>query len=61
MIASDVGIDLGIGTLKVCVRDDGGCPVAWTDDIHYVGAVFADDPVQVDVDQVEPGRGSEMS
>ena len=61
VIALDVGVDLGVGPLEIGVGDDAGSAVTGTDDDHGVGVLVADDAVEVEVNEIEPGRGAEMA
>ena len=52
-ILGDVRIHLAVRPLQVRVRHDRGAPVPGTADVDHVQVVRLDDPVQVDVDEVQ--------
>ena len=56
LVLADVGIDLAVGALEVGVAHDGRAAVPGTGDVDHVEVVLLDDPVQVHVDEVLPGR-----
>ena len=55
LVAADVGIDLAVRPLQVGVGDGGGAAVAGPDHVDHVQIAAADQPVQVRVDEVQPG------
>ena len=50
------GIDLAVGALEVGVAHDRRAAVPGAGDVDHVEVVLLDDPVQVRVDEVLPGR-----
>ena len=50
------GIDLAVGAFEVGVAHDRRAAVPGAGDVDHVEVVFLDDPVQVHVDEVLPGR-----
>ena len=56
LILADVGIDLAVSALEIGVAHDGRAAVPGAGDVNHVEVVFLDDPVQVHVDEVLPGR-----
>ncbi len=55
LILADVGVDLAVGPLQVDVGDYPRSPVPGADDVDHVQVMLLDDPIEVDVDEVEPG------
>ena len=55
-ILRDVGIDFAVGAFQVGVRHQSRPAVARPGDVDDVQVVFLDDPVQMDVDEVQPRR-----
>jgi hypothetical protein len=47
------GVNLGIAALQIGVRVEGGAAVAGPGDEQHVDAPLADQPVQMDVNEVE--------
>ena len=56
LILADVRIDLAVSALEISVAHDGRAAVPGAGDVNHVEVVFLDDPVQVHVDEVLPGR-----
>ena len=56
LILADVGIDLAVGAFEIGVADDGRAAVPGAGDVDHVEVVLLDDPVQVRIDEVLPGR-----
>ena len=50
------GIDLAVSAFEVGVAHDGRAAVPGAGDVDHVEVVFLDDPVQVRVNEVLPGR-----
>ena len=61
LILADIGINLAVGALEIGVAHKGRTAVARTGDVNHVEIVFFDDPVQVSVDEILPGRRAPMS
>ena len=59
--AFDRRVVLGIRALQVGLRHDPRAAVTRTDDIHHVQVVVADQPVQVDIQKIQPRRRTPMS
>ncbi len=60
-ILADVGIDLAVSALEVCVAYDGRAAVPRAGDINHVEVIFFDDSVQVHVDEVLSGGRTPVS
>ena len=56
LVPGDRRIDLAVGALEVGVADDRRPAVPGPGDVDHVEVMPADDPVQVDIDEVLPGR-----
>ena len=56
LVPADVRIDLAVSALEVGVAHDRRTAVPGAGDVDHVEVVFLDDPVQVRVDKVLPGR-----
>ena len=56
-VASHFGIDLRVRPLEIHVGDDRRAAVSRTGEIDHVGVVLSNEPVQVDVDQIQARRG----
>src|ERR1051326_8128865 len=54
-IGGNVRIDLTIGALEICIRNQTWAPVSGARDVDHVEVMLLDDPVQVNVDKVKPG------
>ena len=55
------GIDLAVGPFQVRVGDHARRAVARPGDVDHVQIVLLDDAVEVDVDEVQPGRGAPVA
>ncbi len=60
-VERDVREQLGVRAIQPGVRDDAGAAVAWAGDVDDVEVAFDDEPVEVRPDEVEGGRGAEVS
>ena len=60
-VAADAWVDLGVGPLEVGIGYDPGAAVAGAGDEHHIEIPVSDHPIQVRVDEVEPGRGAPVS
>jgi hypothetical protein len=60
-VLGDIGVDLTPGALQVHVADDRRATVAGSGDVEHIEVVRLDDPVQVHVDEVLPGRRAPMA
>ncbi len=58
--ALDIRKALRVGPFEIAMRDQPRTAMTGTDDINHVQIVFFDQPVQVYVNEVEPGRGAPM-
>src|SRR5260370_6493232 len=58
--ALDIRITLSIGAFQIALRHQPRTAMAGADDIYHVQVKFFDQPVQVDIDEVEPGSGAPM-
>ena len=61
LILADVGIDLAVSALEIGVAHDGRAAVPGAGNVNHVEVVFLDDPVQVHVNEVLPGRRAPVS
>ena len=61
LVARDARIHLRVGPFEVDVGDEGRASVSGSGDVDGVQIVLADQPVQVDVDQVEAGGGAPVA
>src|ERR1700688_4980132 len=59
-ILRNVGIKFGVGSFKVSVGDHAGTAVAWPSNVDAIQIVFLDDAVEVRIDEIQPGRRTEM-
>src|SRR5262249_55762062 len=57
LVLRDARVDLAVGAFEIGVGDDAGATVAGAGDVNRVEVVLLDDPVEVDVNEVEAGRG----
>ena len=60
-VLGDVRVDFAVGALKVGVRDQAGAAMPGTGDVDHVQIVLLDHPVQMDVDEVQTGRGAPVA
>jgi hypothetical protein len=58
LVRRDIRIDLAVGLFQIGVCDQAGTAVPGPGDVEHVEVVFLDDAVQVDIDEVQAGRGS---
>ena len=56
LVLADVGIDFAVGALEIRIRHQSGSAVAGPGKVDHIQALFLDDPVQVNVDEVQSGR-----
>ena len=61
LILADVGIDLAVRAFEIGVAHDRRAAVPGAGDVDHVEVVLLDDPVQVHVDEVLPGRRAPVS
>ena len=57
---TDIRIDFAVGALKVSIAHDRRAAVSGAGDINHVEVIFLDDPVQVRVNEILPGRRAPM-
>ena len=57
-VLADVRVDLAVGAFEIGVGDQRRPAVARPDHVDHVEIVALDDPVEVDIEHVQPGRGS---
>jgi hypothetical protein len=55
-VLADAGVDLGVGALHIDVGNKSRAAVAGAGQVDDVGVALLDEPVEVDVDEVEAGR-----
>src|SRR4030042_927658 len=61
LVLADVGIYLAVSALKISVAYHGRAAVPGAGDVNHVEVVFFDDPVQVHVNEILPGRRAPVS
>ena len=61
LVLRDVRIDLAVGPLEIGVGDQPRAAVAGAGDVDHVEVELFDQPVEVDVDEVEAGRRAPMA
>ena len=59
--ALDRRIALGIRAFQIGLRHDPRAAMAGTDDVHHVQIVLLDQPVQMDIEKVQPRRRAPMA
>src|SRR5262249_51910823 len=52
----DLGVYFAVGAFQVGVRNQGWSAVTGADDVDHVEVVALDDPVEMDIQHVEPRR-----
>lgn len=57
----NVGIELSVGALEIGIGDDSRSAMAWSSDVDHVQTVFLNDPVEMNVDEIEPRRCAPMA
>jgi hypothetical protein len=60
-VLADVRVHLAVGALQIGVGDQAGTAVAGAGHVDRAQVPFPDRPIQVRVDQVQPGRGSPVA
>jgi hypothetical protein len=60
-ILADVGINFAVSAFKICIADDGGPAMPGAGNVNHVEVVFFNDPVQVRINEILPGRRAPMS
>src|SRR6267378_4367888 len=53
LVGRDVRINLAVGPFEIGVRDQPGPAMPGAGDVDHVEVVFLDQPVQVDVDEIQ--------
>ncbi len=61
LAAADVRVDLAVGALEIGVRYEPGAAVPRPGDVQHLERALPDRPVQVDVDEVQPGGRPEVA
>src|SRR6266436_556527 len=61
LILGDVRINLAVSSFKVSVGHQTRPAVARAGDVKHVQAVFLDDAIEVDVDEIQPWRRAPMA
>ena len=59
--ALDRRIALGVGAFEIAVRHDARAAVAGTNDVDHVQIVLLDQPVEVDIEEVQSRRRAPMT
>ena len=57
-VGRNVWIDFAVGPLEVSVRDQTGAAVPGAGNVDHVEIVLFDHPIEVNVDEIQTGRGS---
>src|SRR5580693_2090383 len=57
-VLADAGVHLGVGAFQVGIGHQARTAMAGSGHVDDAGVAIADDPVQVGVDEVEPGCGA---
>jgi hypothetical protein len=57
----NVWVDFTVGTFKIGVCDQARSTVTWASYVDNVEVVFLDQAVEMDVDEVQTGRGAPMT
>ncbi len=60
-VRSDVGVGLGVGAVEVGVGDQAGTAVAGSGDVDRRLFALCDRPVEVGVEEVQPGSGAPVA
>ncbi len=60
-VLRDIGIELAVGPFQIGAGDEAGAAVSRAGDIDRVDVVLLDDAVEVNVDEVEAGRGAPVA
>jgi hypothetical protein len=61
LVPTDMGVDLAVRALEVCVCHDRGTSVSRTGDIDRIQVASANCAIQVDVDEVQARRRPEVA
>ena len=61
LVLRDVRIDFAISALKICICDYTGAAMPWAGNIDHIQVVIPDQPIQMNVDEVQAGGGSPMA
>src|ERR1700730_9359907 len=59
--ALDRRIALGVRPFEIAVRHDTRTAVAGTDDVDHIQVIVLDQPVEVDIEEIQAGCGSPMT
>ena len=60
-VLRDVGIDFAVRALEIGVGHQSRSAVPGPGDVDHVQVVLVDDAVQMDIDEVQPGRGAPVA
>ena len=60
-VGGDVGVDLAVGAVQVCVGHQAGAAVSRTGEVDRGLLAFLDHPVEVGVEEVQPRRGAPVT
>jgi len=60
-VLPDIGIKLRVGAFQIGIGYDSRPAMAWSGDVDHIQAVFLDDPVEMNVDEIEPGSRTPMT
>ena len=57
LVLADVGVDLAVGALEVDIRDQPRPTMPRAGDVDHAQVAFLDDPVEMDIDEIEARGG----
>src|SRR3954469_20873259 len=60
-IAADGRVDLAVGALEVDIGDDRRSAMPWSGQVDCVDIALLDQAIEMDIDQVQTGRGAPVS
>ena len=61
LVLRHLGVELAVGAFEPCVRDDARRPMARPRDEEQIEVPRLDEPIEMHVDEVEPGCGAPMA
>ena len=61
LVGRDVRINLAVGSLEISVGDQAGPAMPGAGNVEHVEVVFVDQPIQVNVNEIQSGRRSPMA
>src|SRR6516165_2955574 len=60
LVGRDVWIHFAVCPFEISIGDQRWAAMAWASDINHVEIIFLDDPVQMNVDEIQSWRGAPM-